>query len=291
MTPPGADGLTETLPGFAALAARYRGVILDLWGVVHDGVAPFPGVLDCLERLRHQDVRVLLLSNAPRRAAATQAALRAMGIGDALYHGIITSGEATHLALKHRHAPGADPWFTCLGRRMLHLGPDRDRNVFTGLDLVEAAGPETADWILNTGPDDLSDAHSLTPFQPLLDACLALRLPMLCANPDLEVVRDGARILCAGSLAELYRSQGGMVRSLGKPDPAIYQPVLAQLELPAAQVIAVGDSLRTDIAGAQAAGIDSCWVLSGIHEHESDPAMAQIRAGQHPVARIPRFVW
>ncbi len=119
---------------------------------------------------------------------------------------------------------------------------------------------------------------------------------MICANPDLEVIRGGVRVICAGALAARYELMGGAVRSLGKPDPAIYRPVLAMLGTAKARTLAVGDSLRTDIAGAAAAGVASCWVLGGIHGEalgdDHGAAQAEARAaGLHPVAIVPRFVW
>jgi ribonucleotide monophosphatase NagD (HAD superfamily) len=124
---------------------------------------------------------------------------------------------------------------------------------------------------------------------------------MICANPDLVVIRGGVRVLCAGSLALRYQELGGDVRSLGKPDPAIYQPVLEQLALPPARILAVGDSLHTDIAGASGVDLACCWVLSGIHATSlADGAggfdrtraeAAAAEAGLAPIATLPRFVW
>jgi HAD superfamily hydrolase (TIGR01459 family) len=138
-------------------------------------------------------------------------------------------------------------------------------------------------------------------FEPVLQECARHGLPMVCGNPDLEVIRGGVRVLCAGALAVRYRQLGGDVRSLGKPDPAIYQPVLQQLALPPERVLAVGDSLRTDIAGAASVDLASCWVLDGIHgaelrgeEDGFDPLKAErtaAAAGVHPVATVARFAW
>ena len=119
---------------------------------------------------------------------------------------------------------------------------------------------------------------------------------MICANPDLEVIRGGVRVICAGALAARYEQLGGAVRSLGKPDPAIYGPVLAMLGTDRHRTLAVGDSLRTDIAGAKAAGVDACWVLGGIHGEalgdDHGAAVAEAGAsGLHAVAIVPRFVW
>ncbi len=281
--------------GFAEIAGQYDGFILDLWGVIHDGVAPYDGAVDCLRRLRDAGKRCVLLSNAPRRAEAAQEMLREMGIEDALYHGILTSGEASHGMLRTRGSAGADPWFAALGSRVFHLGPERDRNVLDGLNVVLSEVAD-ADFVLNTGPDDHYAPTDVAAFEDVLEACARRGLPMLCANPDLEVIRGGVRVICAGALAARYQQMGGDVRSLGKPDPAIYVPVLEMLRTEPARTLAVGDSLRTDIAGAAAAGLASCWVLGGIHGAALGQDRARIAAeaaaaGLSPVACLPAFVW
>jgi HAD superfamily hydrolase (TIGR01459 family) len=276
------------MTGMSSLAAKYDGFIVDLWGVVHDGVHPYPGVIDCLTRLSAAEKPVVFLSNAPRRADAIARALGHMGIAPALYTGIMTSGEAVYAQLKARTA--AD--FAALGRRFIHLGPKRDRNIFTGLDLIEMGRPEEAEFLINTGPDDLAEPDDPTVYDGLLKQCLAASLPMICANPDLEVIRGGRRIICAGALALRYAEWGGKVIMRGKPDPAIYPPVLDMLGTTAARALAVGDSLRTDLAGAKAAGIDGAFVLSGIHQFTETEARAEASAiGLHPVAILPGFMW
>jgi HAD superfamily hydrolase (TIGR01459 family) len=282
----------RVLDGFAAIAGRYDGFILDLWGVIHDGVRPYPGAVDCLEHLQAAGKRCVLLSNAPRRSHAAEAMLRNMGIGAGLYTAILTSGEAVHLALRDR----TDPWFAALGRRVYHLGPDRDRNVLDGLDLVLTPSPDGADFMLNTGPDDHRAPTDVYAFEDTLQECARHSLPMICANPDLEVIRGGVRVICAGALAARYEQMGGAVRSLGKPDPAIYRPVMTILATAPSATLAVGDSLRTDIAGATAAGLDSCWVLGGIHgealaEDETAPEREARQAGLAPVAMVQAFRW
>jgi HAD superfamily hydrolase (TIGR01459 family) len=278
----------EHLEHFAPLAGRYDGFVLDLWGVIHDGVAPYPGAVECLERLRGLGKRAVLLSNAPRRAAFATAAMRAMGIDDGLYDGIVTSGEATHTLLRDRR----DPAFAALGRRLYHIGPERDRNVFDTLDVESVAEPAAATFVLNTGPDDRRSPTAIGPWEATLAACRHANLPMVCANPDLEVIRGGERVICAGALAQRYATLGGAVIWVGKPDPAIYRPVLDRLGVPRERVLAVGDALRTDIAGAAAARLDAAWVLGGVDHVE--PAMAAAtarRAGLAPVATLPALRW
>jgi HAD superfamily hydrolase (TIGR01459 family) len=289
--------LMEHLSGFAPLADRYDGFILDLWGVIHDGVNAFPHAVDCLRRLREAGKRTLLLSNVPRPNDAAQALMRGMGIPDDLYTDILTSGEAVRRALQRP----PDLWWAELGQRVFHLGPQRDRGVIEGLPLTKVAEPGDANFVLNTGPDDHRNPTDMAEFEDVLRDCVRHGLPMICANPDLQVIRGGVRVLCAGSLALRYQELGGDVRSLGKPDPAIYQPVLQSLDLPVARVLAVGDALHTDIAGAAGVDIAACWVLGGIHGEALvdgsggyDPARTETLARQEgvaPVATIPRFAW
>jgi HAD superfamily hydrolase (TIGR01459 family) len=282
----------EHLTGFAPLAARYDGFILDLWGVIHDGVSTYPGAVDVLRRLRARGQRSVLLSNAPRRSYVAQESMRAMGIADDLYDGIVTSGEVAHRMLRDR----ADPFFAALGDRVFHLGPGRDRNVIEGLALRLVDRPDEATFVLNTGPDDGLNPSDPEPYDPILRDCLRAGLPMVCANPDLEVIRGGVRVICAGLLTLRYEALGGRARWIGKPDAAVYGPVLELLGVPAGRVLAVGDALRTDIAGAAGVSIDACWVLGGIHGAElgGDPARvedAARRAGLSPVAAVPAFIW
>jgi HAD superfamily hydrolase (TIGR01459 family) len=278
------------LPGLAPIADAYDGFILDLWGVIHDGLRPFPGAIDCMRRLQGRPI--LLLSNAPRRAGAVQHTLRGLGVPDALYTHILTSGEATWQALHERD----DPWFASLGRRVLHLGPKRDRGVLEELNCTFVDRAEDADFVLNTGPDDMRDAGPLEDFIPELAACRRAGLKMICANPDLEIIRGNARILCAGALAAWYEAHGGEVRWIGKPHPAIYASALSMLGLPPSRVLAVGDSLRTDVAGAAGAGLDSVWVLGGIHaaalaDDPAGAARAATAAGLRPIGIIELLCW
>lgn len=280
------------LAGLSAIAAGYDGFVLDLWGVIHDGVNPYPGAPECLVALRAAGKRIVLLTNAPRRAEPIRKQLRRMGIEDGLYDGVMSSGEASHVLLRDR----PDAWSRSLGRRVFHIGPERDRNVLLGLDVDILDSPDGASCVLNTGPDDHKSPTDPTIFDVELQACAGLGLKMVCANPDLEVIRGGERVLCAGTFAARYAEMGGDVRNLGKPDPLIYAPVLEMLGLPKDRVLAVGDALRTDMAGAKATGLDGLWVLGGLHgdhlrENPGEVAAEAAAAGVWPVATVPHFVW
>jgi HAD superfamily hydrolase (TIGR01459 family) len=281
--------------GMRQLAARYEGFILDLWGVVHDGTAPFPGVLDCMSRLVGSGKRVVLLSNAPRRSDDVVRRITRIGVPEGLYHGVMSSGEEAWQHLARRD----DPFYAALGRRCLQIGSERDLEMREGLALDFVDRPEEADFILNTGPAEWED--TLADYAPLLRAARQRDLPMVCANPDLVVIHDGQPALCAGALAEAYEAEGGRVRWHGKPYPSVYASCLALLGITDPRhILAIGDSLRTDIAGAQGAGIDSLLIAGGVHAAEfmsggmldldrTEAALAD--SGARPLGIASRFVW
>jgi HAD superfamily hydrolase (TIGR01459 family) len=279
------------LDGIGPLADAYDGFILDLWGVIHDGVKLYPNARATLEALRARGKRIVMLSNAPRRAAMVERALTALGIPRDLYEGVMTSGESVWQALRDRD----DPWFARLGRRAFWLGPPRDLPLLEGLDTIELAlCPAEADFVLNIGADEAVSDTDLAPHLPALADCLRAGLPMVCANPDLIIVRDGREILCAGLLAEEYARMGGEFRWRGKPSPEVYGPTLAMLGVAPERVLAVGDALRTDIAGAAGMSLDSAWVLDGIHDLAgkfSEAEREAASAGLAPVATLPNFKW
>lgn len=271
------------LRSFAPLAEHYRGFVVDLWGVIHDGVTPYPGAIEALRNLRRADRRVVLLSNAPRRSAIATTALTRLGVTPDLYDRVVTSGEAAWTAL------GA-----FAGRRVYHLGPERDRSVLEDRPITLTSRPSEADLLVNTGPDTDFREPTVTEYTDELRRCLDADLPMICVNPDLEIVSGGRRLICAGALARWYETQGGAVRWIGKPYPEVYEFVWAGLDnIPRAEVLAVGDALRTDVAGARAVGIDACWILGGIHAEEEPAAATRAakEAGHRPAAALPAFTW
>lgn len=285
------------LSGIGPLIEDYDGLILDLWGVIHDGRTPYPGVTDTLARVKATGTKVVMLSNAPRRSSAVIAGMTDMGIGRALYSDVLSSGELAWRALKHR----TEPWVKALGNRCLHIGPDRDLGLFEGLDLEKIADPEAGAFILNTGP--WRDGAQVADYQAVLSSASACGMPMICANPDIEVIRAGRRIICAGALAAGYAEMGGEVHYFGKPHGGAYTACLELMGIAdISRLLAVGDSLATDIRGAAGAGVDSVLVTSGVHaaelglSHGQQPSQEQLQsacrsAGAFPVAAIAAFTW
>lgn len=276
------------LPGLAALAARYDGLILDLWGVLHDGMRPYAGAVDCLRQLKAAGKRTVILSNAPRRAAVTASRMAEIGISRDLYDGLLTSGEATWRAL------AADK----TTRSCLFIGSTADRAIFTGLDATPTDDPAAADFVLVTGIDGRE--AELPDYEPLLAGAAVRKLPLICANPDLVVIYDGRPMVCAGALAARYAELGGgAITYYGKPHGAVYETCIGLLGgMARRRILAVGDSLHTDIAGARAAGVDALLVTGGIHRTAlgAPPDSGKLAAlctdaGIAPDAAVRAFIW
>ncbi len=245
--------------GLSEIAAQYDGFVLDIWGVVHQGGPAYPDVIDCLAQLHALDRPAVFLSNAPRRAGQIERLLASKGVPPALHRGVVSSGEIARLSLEARQ----DPALLALGPRYFYIGADSDDDLLDGLPYRRVDDPGAADFVLAIGLDDLRP--TVENHEPVLLTAARRRLPMLCVNPDITVVRLGARELCAGALAKRYAVLGGTVHYFGKPYPSAYPPALAKLGLsPGRRVLAIGDGLETDIRGARAAGLSALFVTGGI---------------------------
>lgn len=283
-------------PGLAEIASRYRGFIVDQWGVLHDGQKPYPGALDCLARLRESGARVVLLTNSGKREAENRARLLAMGFAAELFDAVVTSGEAAWRALFDRQ----DPFFADLGERCLLLVQAGDREVTRGLPLTLVHDAEDADFILLAGVD-LGARPS--DFEPMLRRALARDLPLVCANPDVVVVAPDGLHLAPGALARWYAEEGGRVAYLGKPHAPIYRLCLEALApLRVEEILAVGDSIEHDVAGGNAMCLDTALIMGGIHAAAFDSA-ADFSTNRRPLDHLihahgarprwvlPRFRW
>jgi HAD superfamily hydrolase (TIGR01459 family) len=279
---------------FAAIATGYDVLFCDVWGVVHNGAAATVESCDALRRFRADGGSVVLITNAPRPGeVVARSTLDRLGVPREAYDGIVSSGDVTHALIAAR-----------AGRRVFHIGPQRDLGLFDGLD-APLAGLEAADYVVCSG---LTDDTVETPqdYHTLIERMRGRALPMICANPDIVVERGHHLVYCAGAIADLYAAAGGAVVYAGKPHRPIYEQALAIAEAarggPSApeRILAIGDSVRTDLKGAAAFGIDCLFVTAGIHAEElgarDNPdadALAQIFAGAglFPKAVMRRLRW
>jgi HAD superfamily hydrolase (TIGR01459 family) len=285
------------LPAFADLAPRYDAVICDVWGVLHDGRSAHASAGIALAAYREAGGKVLLLSNAPRPAASVARDLETLDVRRDCYDAILTSGDAAREAVAAAQAQG--------GLKLYLIGTERHHQVFEGLG-VTLAGPEEATLILCAALFH-DDTETPEDYHELLARLAARGLPMLCANPDLKVERGPRLVWCAGALAEIYATRGGVVTYLGKPHAPVYAASFAMLEgllgrkAEKERVLAVGDGLKTDIAGANRAGIDALLITAGLHAAEfgADPLAPEpdrvravlARGGLSAIGFQPRLRW
>ena len=289
------------LTGLAQAQERYDAFLCDIWGVLHNGERAFSPAVEVLRELRRCGKTVTLITNAPRPKGEVAEQLASFGIGADCYDSIATSGDVCAQAIVER-APG----------RPYHIGPERDRPVFvaaaalTTHDVAPVALDE-ANFAVCTG---LVEDTIETPadYEAVLVACRAKNLPMICANPDLVVYRGEQLVYCAGALAERYEELGGVVEQAGKPYAPIYRMAIGLLErargkpLDIDRILAIGDAIHTDIAGAATMGLDSLLVTQGIHRVElHGPEAGALDAeaykqfvadhGLTPVYRMSRLAW
>jgi HAD superfamily hydrolase (TIGR01459 family) len=286
--------LPDLIARFAPLAHDYDVLLCDVWGVVHNGVVAFAPACEALSRFRAGGGTVILITNAPRPGATVGRILDRLGVPHDAYDAITSSGDVTRAIVQGR-----------LRERVFHLGPPRDAPIFAGLK-VKFAPLETADYVVCSG---LFDDTVETPenYRELLAAMRARSLFMVCANPDVVVERGDTLVYCAGALADAYAELGGEVLYCGKPYAPIYESALANAAAlragaapPRQRVLAIGDSVRTDLKGAAAFGIDCLFVISGIHAEEfggrEAPDLSNLQAifaaaGVRPKAVARRLEW
>ncbi|MGC0389921.1 TIGR01459 family HAD-type hydrolase [Bradyrhizobium sp. USDA 241] len=278
-----AEGLRELVGGVDV-------VLSDIWGVVHNGLESFPEACEALHTYRSRGGTVILITNAPRPADSVQRQLRKLGVPDETYDAIVSSGDLTRLYVAEHP-----------GRKMLWLGPERDNSIYRGLDAVTAP-LEEADYIVCTGLYD-DETETAEDYRGMMLKARERKLTLVCANPDIVVQRGDRLIYCAGAIAELYRELGGEVIFYGKPHRPIYECAMALAgerqgnQIDRKKVLAIGDSVRTDLTGAREFGIDCLFVTRGIHAEEFegldqlDPTSVVELFGHPPKALMRELKW
>ncbi len=260
--------MTDIIDSLSHISARYDAVFCDLWGCLHNGQTPFPAAVAALQAFRAQGGKVVLLTNSPRPQSSVIRQLDGLGVPHDCYDIVVSSGDAAQYAL----VTGA------VGRRVYHLGPERDAVLFTDFsddlrDTLTREAPisrvplDQAEGIVVTG---LMDDRTETPedYRATLLFCKNNFLPMLCANPDIIVDVGDQRVYCAGAIAQAYDQMGGKSLYFGKPHPPIYDLARRRLAAICAetdpQILCIGDGIATDVQGAVAEGLDVLFVTGGL---------------------------
>lgn len=279
------------LPGMRELAATSDAWLVDVWGVMHNGAVAFDAAAEACIKFREAGGYVVLLTNAPRPGPAVVNQIARIGVPQAAYDAVLTSGDVTRgLVTEWRD------------KRIHHLGPDRDRGIFEGIDIQYATSIE-ADIVVVTG---FIDDETETPddYAITLKSWRRRNIAMLCANPDIKVERGERIVYCAGALAEAYERLGGDVVYAGKPHLPIYELAVHMIRDGLAEpvgkdrILAIGDGLKTDIAGAAAAGLRSVYIASGLHVERGQQLSAEVVGDlfkdapfERPVAALQTLSW
>lgn len=276
-------------PSIAVHASRYDAWLCDIWGVLHNGAAAYRGAAEACAAFRRQGGCVILVSNAPRPAAAIAAQLVGLGITAASYDAILTSGDVTRTLLRGMPA-----------ERLHLIGAERHHVLIDGLPkaFVDEAA---AEMVLCSGLFERVPGETPDDYRLLLKRLVDRRIPLLCANPDLTADAGGTIVHCAGGLAAIYEQLGGEVIYAGKPHAAVYlaaRKMLAGLTgraVTSDRILAIGDGVNTDIRGAHGAGIDALYIASRVHLYEpySADAVGRLFAphGFRPVAAMSALAW
>ena len=229
---------------------KYDTFIIDLWGVIHNGISLNPKAMEAIENLNKHSKKIVFLSNAPRPSLKVINFLLKMGMDKKYLSNVMTSGEAAMYAINQKK----------FGKTFFHLGPPRDTSVFDKVK-ENKTNIDNCDFILCTG---LFDDHNseLNFYKRLLKKYISKQF--ICTNPDLTVHKGNLEELCAGSIAKVFEELGGKVSYFGKPHPEVYNLCFSKNE----KVLAIGDNLRTDIKGANNLNIDCVFITEGVHRDE-----------------------
>ncbi len=280
----------NTIASLTEISGRYAAILCDVWGVLHNGEWCFEPAAQALSQARESGIAVVMITNSPRPHDGVEAQFETLGVPDTAWSRVVTSGDVT------RDLVAAGP------RRIFHLGPERDVNLYDGLD-VELVEEFEASGVVCTG---LLDDEVETPddYRDMLARLRARNLPFICANPDIVVERGERIIWCAGALARDYAQLGGRTLVAGKPHKPIYEAALKAAsevlgrEIDRTEALAIGDGMLTDVKGASDNGVDVLYISGGIHArdygHPEDPEPEKLQAfldkhGYRTVATMPKL--
>lgn len=289
-------GETKRIDGLSAIGDAYELILCDVWGVLHNGVQVRSGAVSALMNFRKNGGVVIMITNAPRQRKSVKLQLTNMGVPEGTFDEVVTSGDVTRVLIRQHVENGSG--------NMLHIGPEKDLNLFEGID-VERVSEADAAAVICSG---LWNEQTETPedYVPLLTRLKERGLPFICANPDIVVEVGDHLEYCAGAIAREYDRLGGETLIAGKPHHPIYDTAISEAAALAgksfdkSRILAIGDGMPTDIKGAGDYGLDALYVTAGIHAAEYGQAdnpdhlgvldfLAENRAD--PVAWLPRLAW
>tara|TARA_B100001029_G_scaffold160678_1_gene148892 strand:+ start:380 stop:1192 length:813 start_codon:yes stop_codon:yes gene_type:complete len=238
----------KKLDHLSKIFREYDAFIIDLWGVMHNGISLNSSAMNAVRELDSNGKRIIFLSNAPRPTKKVIEFLKKMKMDEKYLKNVLTSGEAALNSLKRNE----------FGKKFYHLGPQRDDSLFVDIKKNQTS-IENCDFILCTGLFD-EEEENLKFYENLLKNFT--KKILVCTNPDLIVHRGGEEEYCAGKIAEIFEKLGGRVIYFGKPHKEVYLSCLKENE----KTLVIGDNLKTDIKGANNMKLDSIFITNGVHK-------------------------
>ncbi|MDG2475028.1 MAG: TIGR01459 family HAD-type hydrolase [Paracoccaceae bacterium] len=256
--------MVHIIENFNQIAHNYKAMFCDLWGCLHNGKESFKEGLEALYHFRNSGGIVILLTNAPRPGEVVIEFIKKLGITIDHYDEIITSGDAAQFSL----ASGD------FGQNIYHIGPQRDLCFFNlhkfthdhsliNLVSISEASSIVCTGLFNDQTEDPSD------YQNIINLGIQNKLPLLCANPDIQVDYGHQRLWCAGAIADNYSKAGGESVYFGKPHKPIYDLAMSKLydidsSISKSEIICIGDGILTDISGGISNNLDTLFVTGGL---------------------------
>ena len=272
------------ISGLSKIYSKFDIFLVDLWGVIHNGIECYSDALNVLKNLK-KTKKIILISNAPRPSSSVQKFLNQINFNKSFYDFLITSGDLTRYYLKN---------FT-KKENFYHLGPDRDNSLFSNL-MLKKTTLKNARFVICTGVNNNND--NLNKYFSILKKIKKRNLKIICANPDLIVHRGDRAEYCAGSIAKLYEKMGGLVEYFGKPYRNIYEYIFRILKknskkkIYKSKVLVIGDNLNTDISGANNFNVKNLFIAGGIHKPEwskKNISLANFVIGKNKYFKINYF--
>jgi HAD superfamily hydrolase (TIGR01459 family) len=255
--------------GLYELMDSYDGFIMDQWGVLHNGLHPYEGVIDTLNHLKQRKKQVIILSNSAKRSSDNIERLKKLGIKPGLYKEVVSAGEVTWRGLRDQK----DTPFKGLGKKCYLISRPDDKSLTEGLDIEMVTNIEDAQFILITSFDQAST--KMENLEAVLRKAVGKRIPAICANPDMVTVYGHERSIGPGAIAKRYQELGGAAHYIGKPHKTIFRYCLGLFEnvIPS-RILVIGDSIQHDIAGGVSVDLDTAFITAGIHASAFKPGMA-----------------
>lgn len=253
---------TKFCAGVSDFSDSYMGILMDDWGVLHDGEDAFPGAVDTLKEFKERHKTVIILCNDRMRADEKKAQLKKMGIGPSLYHKIVTPFDVIQNGLREQDGgllKGA-------GKKAYVITRRNDLSILDDTDVEAVDDIERADFILLLGMD--YPMKTLEHYDPVIRRAIQRRLKAICCNQDSKSLIGHNFLTGPSLLARRYEDAGGIVNYIGKPNPPIFKhciELLQEKEIYPSHTIMLGDTMAHDVLGAYAAGIDACLFKSGLH--------------------------